>query len=464
MLLSSWASSATTASKGVPDTQSREENETSRETAEELADTFPICQPEGARVLGGFGPPRICDLPGGPRDFHDGGGLCSPGRWPPDRRNLADSDSWSWLRNKLFEKAARRAGSVDELEREGLQHGRWRRRGLPASQGPALHQGAGRYHGELDRGAGLGRSWHFKRRMTRIGTSCYRPRSDSRWASWSRYHELHTSSSRRKKWPLENIPWEPALAWVPNYGSTRDHLNFAKAKFDEEIEEGLMEKMSPETFKERFGENTAIAALAVIVQDEEKDKKRLIHDATHGVRVNHRIKCRDKLRAPGAREKKQLLLEAMDRKERPFSIVGFLACQPDARDGPVGQLDNSCVYISKVGTFGVNCASYWWTRVAACGIRATHHLLGRCPIDMLLYADDLESLATARRGRIAIVLSYCYLTALGYPFKWSKTRAGYRVEWLGMETEYSSYRLGLTEKRAGWLVAWLRALRRWRRA
>ena len=48
-----------------------------------------------------------------------------------------------------------------------------------------------------------------------------------------------------------------------------------------------MEKMSSETFKERFvGENTAIAALAVIVEDEEKDKKRLIHDATHdGVRV-----------------------------------------------------------------------------------------------------------------------------------------------------------------------------------
>ena len=188
----------------------------------------------------------------------------------------------------------------------------------------------------------------------------------------------------QKKWPLENTPWEPALAWVPNYGSTRDHLDFAKAKFEEEIEEGLMEKMSPETFRERFGENTTIAALAVIVEDEEKDKKRLIHDATHGVRVNHRIKCRDKLRAPGAREKKQLLLEAMDRKERPFSIEGdikkahrrfkhlakeqgFLACQLDARDGPVGQLDNSCVYINKVGTFGVNCASYWWTALQRAG-------------------------------------------------------------------------------------------------
>ena len=79
------------------------------------------------------------------------------------------------------------------------------------------------------------------------------------------------------------------------------YLDFAKAKFEEEIEEGLMEKMSPETFRKRFGENTAIAALAVLVEDEEKDKKRLIHDATHGVRVNHRIKCRDKLRAPGGR-------------------------------------------------------------------------------------------------------------------------------------------------------------------
>ena len=110
LILSAWASSATTASEGVPDTQLRKENETPLETAEELADTFPICQPEGDRILGGFGPPRICD--------HDGGGLCSPGRWPPDRRSLADGDGWSWLRNKLFEKAVRRAGSLDELERE----------------------------------------------------------------------------------------------------------------------------------------------------------------------------------------------------------------------------------------------------------------------------------------------------------------------------------------------------------
>ena len=69
MLFSAWASSATTASKGVPDTQAKDDEKISQEVPETVADTFPICQPEGARVLGGFGPPRTCDLPGGPRDF-----------------------------------------------------------------------------------------------------------------------------------------------------------------------------------------------------------------------------------------------------------------------------------------------------------------------------------------------------------------------------------------------------------
>ena len=83
-------------------------------------------------------------------------------------------------------------------------------------------------------------------------------------------------------------------------------MEFAREKFEEEIKEGMMEKLSMEEFEKRYGEHRAVAALAVIVEDEEKGKKRLIHDATQGVRVNHQIKCRDKMRAPGARERKQL--------------------------------------------------------------------------------------------------------------------------------------------------------------
>ena len=35
------------------------------------------------RLLGGHGPPRRCHQNDGIKDFHDGGGLCSPGRWRP---------------------------------------------------------------------------------------------------------------------------------------------------------------------------------------------------------------------------------------------------------------------------------------------------------------------------------------------------------------------------------------------
>ena len=57
-----------------------------------------------------------------------------------------------------------------------------------------------------------------------------------------------------------------------------------------------MAKMSLGEFQERYGDHWAMAALAVIVEDEASAKKRIIHDATHGVRVNRRIKCRDKIR------------------------------------------------------------------------------------------------------------------------------------------------------------------------
>ena len=67
-------------------------------------------------------------------------------------------------------------------------------------------------------------------------------------------------------------------------------------------------------------------------------------------------------------------------------------------------------------------------------------------LDLLLYADDLVEWAHR------IPLSYCFMSLLGFLSKWAKTRGGFRVEWLGMGTEYSSYRLGLTKKSADWLV------------
>ena len=40
-------------------------------------------------------------------------------------------------------------------------------------------------------------------------------------------------------------------------------------------------------------------------------------------------------------------------------------------------------------------------------------------MDMLLYADDLESMGRGAKGRQGIPLSYLFLAALGFPFKWA---------------------------------------------
>ena len=53
--------------------------------------------------------------------------------------------------------------------------------------------------------------------------------------------------------------------------------------------------MSDKEAQEAYGEKLYIASLAVVT---EKDKIRLVHDATNKVQVNNRIRVRDQARSP----------------------------------------------------------------------------------------------------------------------------------------------------------------------
>ena len=208
-------------------------------------------------------------------------------------------------------------------------------------------------------------------------------------------------------------------------------MEFAKAKSEEDIAEGLMLKMSLRLQVPIWGTQSYLCACRHCgrrVSGQEADDTRLY---THGVRVNHRIRCRDKICAPGAWEKKQLLREMIEAKQVAFSVVGDIAKAHRRfkhrveEHGYLGcQIDTS-KDIPAMGTFGVSCASYWWTRISAAGRRATHHLLGpEFMLALLLYEDDLESLGVGPAGRKGIPPSYCFMSLLGFPFKWAKTRGG----------------------------------------
>ena len=271
------------------------------------------------------------------------------------------------------------------------------------------------------------------------------------------------------RWNLEGEDWGEAVWQKSNYVSAEEHERYLVEHLEQEVSEGLMVKMSEEEFIRTFGHNRAVAALAVLVEDELTGKRRVIHDGTHGVKVNHRIRCRDKVRMPGPREKRALLEEYEEEHLTVLSLVGdfakahrrfkyrreeqgFLACKAASR--------SEVVYVNQVGTFGIASTPYWWARLSAALMRAVYWVLGPSfPNDMLLYADDLEVLTVGRVGRIGGVLAFSFMAALGAPFKWSKQRGGLITEWIGLTTDYKLYAMGISQRRSAWIVEWVGSLR-----
>ena len=64
-------------------------------------------------------------------------------------------------------------------------------------------------------------------------------------------------------WKLEDDPYMKSEVWRDNYESVGDHENFVRQQFEDECSEGLMEKLTLEEAKQRFGDRIAISSLAV---------------------------------------------------------------------------------------------------------------------------------------------------------------------------------------------------------
>ena len=126
-------------------------------------------------------------------------------------------------------------------------------------------------------------------------------------------------------WKLEEDPYMRDEIWRDNYDTVGDHEDFAREHFAAECEEGLMEKLDIDEARRIYGDKIAISSLSVLVEETHGNKKRIIHDATHGTKINNRIKCRDKQRSPGAREKLYLLDYYKRKKKVVFSLVGDIS-------------------------------------------------------------------------------------------------------------------------------------------
>ena len=435
------------------------------------------------RARGGVGPPRRIRMPDKDSEFHDGAGLISPGRWDLEQRIYPP---WEDLREKLRERAEERFGDVERLAFE-IAAGRSQR--VEAGDEPSdlfdkdalvgfrelladwLAQpgraGCGRPLLDVAPGQPI--------RLELLG-ALLREAGDPEAGLMDELREGVTAGilhgmprvpevfEELTRWRLDQDPIATAVEEAYNYSSAEEEKEWLEGYLREEVEAGRMVKYTREDFKQKYAQR-AIASVAVLVAP--SGKKRLVHDGTHKVAVNHRIRCRNKQRMPGPREMNYLLdhykrnhvvlvgvASDVKRAHRLIKIRedewGMLACALSS--------DDPFVYCNTVGTFGICSASEWWYRLFGAGIRAVHALLGGdLPAELLAYADDLEAVAPGARGRRAVALAILFLCILGFPLQASKTKGGVELDWIGLHVDFAGYRLGLSAERAAWLAAWARS-------
>ena len=268
---------------------------------------------------------------GGDKPFCDGGGLCSPGRWPPEKRRLPSC--LGGLRAAMHSSFARSvsvasSGKDDPLSfMLKLAAGRFK--SCPFEEGSleetrtVIREAVGMsvnedlvadgqvFHLKL-----LGRllklfgdpDWEFVDGLgerVSLGVDEQMPRTPAVF-------------EEKGKWKLPEDAG-PGVDMCDNYKSVGPHIEQVKVLFREEAALGWMEEYTEELAREKFGDRLAIAALGVV---EEKDKIRVVHDGSNKVHVNHRIRVRDQFRCPGAGDIRTILKERVSTGAKSFGILG----------------------------------------------------------------------------------------------------------------------------------------------
>ena len=125
----------------------------------------------------------------------------------------------------------------------------------------------------------------------------------------------------------------------------------------------------------------------------------------------------------------------------------WLACRP-VKKGRVAV--NTC------GTYGLGSIGYWWARAIAGVVRIIHYSLGPlAPFYLLLFVDDFNMM-TAGQSMVKCHLAMLWLLEiLGVDMSWKKCRGGVDYGWVGYNVLLKTFRLGLIEQRAAWVLKWI---------
>ena len=275
----------------------------------------------------GKGPALKVNRKGVMRDMVDGGGLCSPGRWPKPRRRLPTTNIAAKLQDILLQGLLR---AEKDLPGKSFKATLALIVAGKLEKSPFSVRLLDEVRTDLrvalrDAGFGEGlplegdRMQLFEVRLIQSLLWAFGDPDAHFCEFWARGVWLGSQQrrlprtpavfDRKTKWkfaePTELLHGE----WQTNYSSLREHAATVNSQFEVEQSEGLMVRMTLDEAIARFGDALLITATGAIEKKGKAGEVRVIFDASHGVLVNLTIRVRDQVRCPASGDAKSVLRE-----------------------------------------------------------------------------------------------------------------------------------------------------------
>ncbi|CAL1149061.1 unnamed protein product [Cladocopium goreaui] len=458
----------------------------SREDSSGEAESVPIESPARA----GHGVPIRCWYKGKERSIHDGGGLCSPGRWPGKQRRQLSSESALGLASCCKGEFLKWVLSICNKKGDAVKEVFWSLAGGKGLTSP-FSEVIQEARESLDRKLELLGKSPRRRSGDRCSEVNFRRLAaalevvedeDFEWleAAASSGVRLGVDQTmprvpavfeEKVKWNLDFTDEEFRDTLACNYRSAEENAEDIERQVMEEVEAGSIIAMRTEEAEEKYKGRLAVAALGAVPKELGSSVVRIVHDGSYSVDINHRIKVRDRMRFPMVDDAGGVLLQVEKEVEEAQGAMRCSLLYDISRAHkllPVDEQDwglqgfrlpagkQGTVFLHTRGTFGVASAAYHWQRLAACLVRLVHRLGG---FDLgllhLLFADDgwLTALAPSFWRRMLFWL-FC-LELFEVPIAWKKVRGGLVVHWIGYQIDVQKFTKGISEKKVKWIVEWL---------
>eukprot|EP00435_Cladocopium_sp_Y103_P040452 s469_g11.t1 len=363
-----------------------------------------------------MGQPITCRYEGCKKEFTDGFGLCSPGRWKPGARNkLASSEAAEHadniadllfqfliqeigdLRNEAFRLALGHLQS-SPFDPDRLQELRKKIAGLlrPGEEETLLECPERQPFFLYLLAESLRKLEDPDWEILVQGDECF-----AKGVPVGVEHALPRTPQvfrRREKFrTLDITEFQPEMR---NYATAEMSADQLEEHFRKDE---LLGRMIPTTLpeaKQEYGEDAVLVAAMGAIQKPD-NTIRPLHDGTHGINLNNKIRILDRLEVPGPEEVVELVAMASESREAAFCISadikqahrcvlirkadwGRLACRSSS--------DSRTLWLNCVGTFGVSSAAMWWTRLFGCVGRWVLRVLGTRWTMQLAYVDDVHLL------------------------------------------------------------------------